>query len=464
MNHIGSEILEYAGSRSDNEEEDPMLHIERKPWTYRFSPRTEITQLVDEFHVMVDQFSGKGTAKVIKQDLYEVKNPFLLYKNFQQLYDKHKESSREPARDKSTGLSSGSTIDKVLPASSSTSSSSSLSPSDRLLGMFVSENRKHWGPNTRSSGMDEETLRESLRRSIASSTSHRSLLRSSIFWWICGCIAVPLMLSMVGISAYVLIRVNNSMPSLVASLEIVYTYLESYVMLPFAHARAGFVTEALLNPLRDLYVLNRIAGWLYSGGLPAVDTFTEMHTFAEQCKEYPSNCPAYQTSLVSTCNCSWPTSACGNDVMHSRQHQRLYFEGLAEDAYVNGDRNFTSYGLHNVRNPFYPQYGTLPNRTFFWDSIESLPGANQTIDGALSFDTTYDRVRTASALSAVQIPLYNYFKGSLLEQTLGSSLTFEADGLTTGFEGCSDEHVYWAQYQFGNGTARPDLCPDGKYG
>ena len=462
MDHIGSEILEYAGSRTDQEEHPMRVQLERKPWTYRFSPRTEITRLLDEFHIMIEQFSGKGTAKVIKQDLYEVKNPFLLYSNFRKIYHERKDMSYSPARKTSPRSS-------PLPnhATSSSSSSSSLSPSDHPSRNLISEDRKYWGPNTHSTGVDEETLRHNLHQSMANSISHRSLLRSSIFWWICGCIALPLSLSMAGIAAYVLIRVNNSLPSLMASLETAYVFLESYAMLPLVHLRVGMATEALLIPLRDLYVLNRMAGWLYSGGLPAVETFTEMHTFAEQCKAYSSNCPAYQNSPVSTCDCTWKdpvTSTCQNDVLDTRQYQRLYFEGLAEDAYLNGDRNFTSYGLHDGGNPFYPQYGTSPNTTFFWDSIESLPGANQAIDGSSPFDTAYDRVRTASALSAVQIPLYNYFEGSLLERTFGSSLTFDADGMTTGYGGCSDEHVYWAQYQFGNETARPDLCPDGKYG
>ena len=464
MNRVGSEILEHAGSRS-GQEEHPILQLERKPWTYRFSPRTEITRLVDEFHVMLKQFSGKGTAKVIKQDLYEVKNPFLLYNNFQMLYDERKISSYGPSRAVSTGVSFRAANAKRLSAAASLSLAPP--PEQPATTAVVTENRKHWGPNTHTSGIDEENLRQDLHRSIVSSTKHGSLLRSSIFWWLCCCIAVPLMLSMVGISAYVLIRVKNSLPSLVATLEIVYTYLESYFMLPFAHTRVAFVTEALLVRFRDLYVLNRIAGWLYSGGLPAVNTFTEMNTFAEQCKEYSTNCPAYQNSPVSTCDCSWKdplASPCTSDVSESRQYQRLYFEGLAEDAYLNGDRNFTSYGSLANTNPFYPRYGTSPNATFFWDSIENLPGASQTLGGASTFDTTYDRVRTASALSAVQIPLYNYLEGSLLEPSWGFSLTFDADGMTTGYGGCSDEHVYWAQYQFGNETARPDLCPDGKYG
>ena len=466
MNHIGSEILEYAGSRTD-QEEHPILQLRKKPWTYRFSPRTEISRLLDEFHIMIQQFSGKGTAKVIKQDLYEVKNPFLLYKNFQRLYDERKgSSSYGPARAMSTGLAFQQAHKPPTSLSSSlTSSSSSFSPSDDPPRTLVSENRKHWGPNTHATGIDDENLRHNLHQSIVSSTSHRSLLRSSIFWWICGCIALPLLLSMVGIAAYVLIRVNNTLPSLMHALEVAYTHLESYFMLPFAHMRASYATEAMLIPLRDLYVLNRIAGWLYSGGLPAVDTFTEMHTFAEECKDYGSDCPAYQSSPASTCDCAWNdpmASTCSNDVVNSRQQQRLYFEGLAEDAYPNGDRNVTSFGVHGDKNPFYPLYGISPDRTYFWDSIEGLPGANQS--SASTVDTTYDRVRTASALSALQIPLYNYVQGSQLERAWGSTVTFDADGMTTGYGGCSDEHVYWAHYQFGNETARPDICPEGKYG
>ena len=463
MTHIGSEILEYAGSRTD-QEEHPVLQLENKPWTYRFSPRTEITRLLDEFHIMIEQFSGKGTAKVIKQDLYEVKNPFLLYNSFQQLYDESEGSSYGTAPPTPTGLKPSTTLSS---SSSSTSSASSNLPPDHPPRTLVSENRKHWGPNTHSTGFDDENLRHNLHQSIVSSSSLASLLRSSIFWWICGCIALPLLLSMVGIAAYVLIRVNNTLPSLMHALEVAYTYLESYFMLPFAHMRVGFATEAMLLPFRDLYVLNRIAGWLYSGGLPAVDTFTEMHTFAEECKDYGSDCPAYQSSPASTCDCAWNdpmASTCSNDVVNSRQQQRLYFEGLAEDAYPNGDRNVTSFGVHGETNPFYPQYGTAPNNTFFWDRVESLPGASESSDSASTFGTTYDRVRTASALSAVQIPLYNYVEGSSLERAWGSTVSFDADGMTTGYAGCSEEHVYWAHYQFGNDTARPDICPDGKYG
>ena len=462
ISRIGNEILECAGSRQatltsdDNGAQQSISkHWVKKPWSYRLSPRTEVTRLVDEFQTMVEQFSGQGTAKVRKQTLFELKNPFVLQSHFQRLLEKRDQVNFVFSRGGNRVASFN-----LLPT---TSVVRQLNFQPQSPQFIADQDRVHWGPNCRD-GSEEIIQSMRFRRSFVMSTEHRNLLQSYIFWWICCCVALPLCLCMVGIATYVLVEVADSLPSLVRALEESYTNLERLFMLPYVHLQASFVSESLQQPMRDLYVLNRIAGWLFAGTVSISDTFTEMYTTAEKCKDYPfgTSCPAAKQSPASTCDCKWNDSSapsCRN-YTDSRRAQQLFFEGLSEDAFPNGDRNFTSYP-HSGR--FYPQYGDSPQNTFFWENIGDLPGSDRRYNSS-GIETTYDRLRTASALAVVQIPLYNYVEGkSELSRTWSSSVTFEADGMTSGYSGCSQEHSHWAHFRHAESKV-VGLCPPGKYG
>ena len=86
---------------------------------------------------------------------------------------------------------------------------------------------------------------------------------------------------------------------------------------------------------------------------------------------------------------------------------------------------------------------------------------------AAGYETTYDRLRTISPVSIIQIPLYNTYPRK--DELLGTFTGFEADGMMMGFRDCDDyshvDYSFWNSTEI-NGAAdfRPELCPLGKYG
>ena len=421
-----------------------------KPWSYRYSPRTQITLLVEEFLTMVKQFSGHGTAKVIKQQLLELKNPFLLYTNFQCLYDERVPyASEQHSQPCESEIATPPMTEQAMPAD--------------VTRISLSEDRVHWGPNTRTSN-DEETQRTNLHMTMANSNESKLLWRHSIFWWIAGSVALPLILCMVAISLYVLVDAFESLPVLTEDLEVTYTTLERRNLGTIVRLRVNHISEVLKPHVRDVFVMNRLAGWLFMGTIPMAPTVTEMSTTAEMCKDFPFGepCLPIQDTPATACDCGWNDPAgrttCRDDYEDSRQLQRLFFEGLREDANpATGARPSTSY----------PDVGLFPNQTSFWDSLDALPGSENRYN-ASGYANTYDRVRTSSALSMIQIPLYNYVTGSLLSRSLGTFITYDADGMMSAYAGCARHHVHSAHIQTGDDLFRwgeaPHLCPEGKYG
>ena len=445
-------------------QQHPVLQLENKPWSYRLSLRSEITQLVDEFHTMVKHFSGSGTAKVIKQDLVEVKNPFRLGNNFKRLYKERARHCCIPAELDTTMSVSN---DSHLLTNSFGSSLSTMHLADELSERtprraLMGDDRKHWGPNIHCVYDDQATNRGRVPSSIVTTTTtkRQDVLKSPIFWWILSLVAMPVALCMIAISVYVTVTISDSMVSLGQPLEDTYMEALSLAFLPYSLLRASYASNSISIALRDLYVSNRMAGWLFNGAIPMSNTLTEMTTSAEDCKHYPVGvaCPAHQE----ICSCEWndprSNSCDARSSQESRFLQQLFFEGLREDAMPNGDRDFTSYPQNGL---YYPQYGVSPSSTFFWDTIESLPGAEKGYN-ASGYETTFDRVRTASALSAILIPLFNYVQGTTLERSLSSELTFDADGMTTGYAGCSIDHVHGAHYRAQDDQS--GFCPEGKFG
>jgi len=80
INIIGSVIINTFGDHSQ------AISVEdREFWC---NPRTEITELAREFRTMVTNFSGSGTARIVKQKFTEVLNPFALFGEFKELYER----------------------------------------------------------------------------------------------------------------------------------------------------------------------------------------------------------------------------------------------------------------------------------------------------------------------------------------------------------------------------------------
>ena len=448
ITRVGDDILASFGS---GEQQQSFVGHEKIPWFCRYAPRTEITNLVEEFQRMVNQFSGRGTAKIFKRQLLEVKNPFALQRNFDKLY-------------RSRHLTNLSTSYKIPTQDSNSHLPLSEQTADPLPESYTpSETRIHWGPNVHSGANDTHSHSGSAASQLSlSKVERRKVLRSPLFWWLAGGIAIPLILSVGAGSVYVVWTINNSFPAQIESVKTWFRTLEIVASATVVKMRARYLDETLVPAMRDLYVFNRIAGWLFFGALQTVpNTLVEMETSAEACKDFAEGCPEV------VCDCSWNdpryASSCSDLAGDSRLAQRVYFEGLNQDVvWPSGERNMTSY----------PLTADMPSTTSFWTDSTVVPGFNDTpppSSSSATYRTTSDRLHTLAALSTVQIPLYNYARNvAQATRSRGVEIGFEADGMIGGYTGCSQNHAYAAHFQSSPANdaflLNPSLCPLGKYG
>ena len=440
MHSAGSQILSSYGSS-----QKPYIDGHFVPWVHHFTPRTEVSELADEFQLMIKQFAGGGTAKLFKRQLSEVKNPFSLQQHFGTLYTKRDHPRNDDDSSRLAQFDTG--HDQLFhPKSDQAKTAESVD---------LWQNR---GRNVVNSGNLHPNQITNDRRSGA---NRRTVVRLRMFWWIAGSIALPLLCTLFAVSAYVIWRITITFPEQNKSLGDHYGVYERLALVLMPNFRVPFLTEILSTQLQNLYLFNRVAGWFYFGALDISLTFTMIDTAAEQCKSYAQNttCPAIPDNV---CDCGWKDgsgSSCQNYAQgESRLFQHPFFEGLNEDVLPNGDRNETTY----------PQVATSPASTSFWNNASSLAGFNNGQSTSRT-STPYDRVRTLSALSFVQIPLYNYGKHSRRAMRVGGiQIGFESDGMIGGYSGCDKSHARSAFFEstVDNDAAEfgPHLCPEGKYG
>lgn len=428
MNKVGDRIINDFGSNVHE------LDIEKSKWV-RFSPATEITDLASGFRDMVIRFSGKGVARLFKKKLSEVRNPFTLTSNFSTLYARRNEDDFQHRYQ-----------ENVVPTAS---------PLD-MRGTSVA--RVQWGRNLRASECGDSTFFSTLQESVNEVAQNKKLMRSPLFWWIVGSIAVPLLLAMIIISVLLVLELSRSLPNLTSEVEKVYVHLETGSLLQFTKLRAAFASEVMSAYIRDLHSYTRLTAWLMFGELRRADSYTEFSMAAEECKHSDEReCSYWSDPERAVCDCAWDdawTEECHEYDVNTRRLQVLYYEGQSDDTQANGDRNATSY----------PSVGDSPGNVSFWPNMTAVPGAEKG-SAASGHNTTYDRLRVMSATAVIQIPIYNYGVNSRLTRPLGTYVGFEAGGIFGGYAGCFHYHADYSHFQASNtSTFNEDLCPIEKYG
>ena len=465
QNYVSDVVSGISGNSGGNNggeanQREP-IDLSHTPWWYKVSPRTEVTELVRQFRTMVQQFSGQGTAKLFKQQLLEVKNPFVLFETYRSLYDK-----RLNTRSSYTYNPHSIGTDSVTASGSEDSEESPLNPEEK--GMRI-----HEGPNVYSLDLpsDQFDFTPGTEKTYPRGRGlHCILLKSPLFWWIFCWIAVPLIVFMVGLSVYVIYDISDTFPQLVDIAGELYAGLERDFLEPFTRTRAAYMREIVSTAMRDLHVFSRIAGWLFTGAIPlANDTFVSVSMTAEQCKTFNpfSNQCAPGIEEKENCDCDWRDpwgETCYEFAGSQRLNQMLAIEGLREDALPNGDRDSTTF----------PALATSPQSTQFWPNVESLPGFNSTPSKLPDTSYSYDRARVMAALSAIQIPLYNYVLQGYhpLQRLWGTHFAADRGGLISSYAGCNVRHSYYSHVSYGTRrgrvrgrvSLRQELCPDGKFG
>jgi hypothetical protein len=192
-----------------------------------------------------------------------------------------------------------------------------------------------------------------------------------------------------------------------------------------------------------------------------------MTTGAEECKsiqlENATECPYWQNRSNTPCDCKWqqiqePTTAsCISYEEDTRYLQELWWHGQSQDSEPNGD----------FKNTSFPHVATSPNTTSWWPDWNEVPGFELGFDAANS-DTLYETLLSLSALSMVQIPLFNYQSKGLTDGTLATYVAFEKSGVFAGYSGCEYSHAFVSLFPSNNETGasqiNPKICPLGKYG
>lgn len=475
----------------------------------RCSPKTEISELVSEFQVMIQGFSGIGASRVAASSLEEIKNIFTWKDEFRQLYDLNPmlENKLEAAREQamsvtrrlsscrrlndstassgggghfSTGKGFGPSVD--LPGTSSVLSNYSDYDEEnttfRSAEMKLGSNTNFGSPaRPKASKMKHTSTRTNFGSNLPNSSHYRNekvddsvrISRSSLFRWVLGAIAVPLLVTNIVICSLVARQLLNSFPELLQSGKDISYKLEEYRLKADAALSASQGEQVLPSSLRDLYLLTRVSGWLLFGAVGRSDSFTSTELeFLEECKSFVKKengtCPFFLDETRSPCDCAWndPWRRQCTNLASSRRLQRAWFMCQARDFDpITGSRT-EAIG--------YPRFDSLPEDTCWWDNVTDMPGAFAG-SNASGYETTYDRLRVISALSSVSLPLYNYVNNDrhqTFHTSMSSYVAFEADGGYWGFAGCNYDFASYSGFKSSAANmafaVNQDLCPVGKYG
>ena len=397
------------------------------------APRTELTDVLKQFKLLVDNFSGGLLAKSESGRRVELPNRFQLRDEFSDLYASRLESDF-PYK-----------LDDIAPVTETRKylDSSSLEGEAGFI---------HVGSN-----LNYTSFGNSRRKSLTSAHT-RNRCGSRLFLWTVAFIITPLLLTTVAISAVFLYAAMEEFDKSVTHAKDYFTNVKLDALSIHTKLRAELVAELVSVSVRDLYLLTRYYGWLLFGGIQRAESFTELLTGVEECKFYSddySKCPFLQDYNV--CDCDWNdkiSQTCQSFSGDSRQFQHVSFSVESSDSFANGNRNFTSY----------PDVARSPETTEWWSNLETVAGS-ELGSSASGHATLYNRLRVASAMPLYPV-LYNYdaLKTNYIAQYIG----FSADGLLIGFGGCRMDTAGLSGWQSteANGAAnlRPELCPLGKFG
>lgn len=402
----------------------------------RCVPRTEITDVVNEFNKMISSFSGSLMARTEKGSYVEVMNMFDMRNDFMSLYESRKTSD----------LPLG--VVEIDAGTHSDVGSVAVEEAGSSPMQFV-----HTGTNLK-------MARPSLRKFLSSNDLRKSGPRraSPLFIWIVILIVTPLLVTTITISAVVLTSMSREFDESVKESEQHYLDVALQALSVYTGLRADFVSTYTSRSVRDLYLMTRFASWILFDGLERADSFTEVITAVNECLEADSRdtCPWAMENRF--CDCEWNYDGldCEEypDVL-SRSKQIPYFFVSSDAALPNGTRLTTDFPLNSVS----------PNTTLWWDGPYVLPGSEKN-ESASGYATTYDRLRVISAFPLFPV-LNNY--DIQKENANGHFFGFEEDGLFVANEACfNSEHSYAAFWQSteenGAEEVRPELCPIGKYG
>ncbi|CAJ1915438.1 unnamed protein product [Cylindrotheca closterium] len=425
MNSTANDIVNQFGDASAENlisKSDDLLRVNS------IAPKTELSDVVAEFNKMVVSFSGKGMAKADKGKQEEVENIFNMRKSFIGIYESRK--------------------DKSFKWDITAKKERSIDPLDEL-------SYRNEGSNLIDGTDDKNDVPLDIQGAQKKKTS-------PLFLWISVLIVVPLLLVTILVASLVLSSYTASVRDFLNRAEGHFLEVEKSALTVHAILRADYVAGLTSKSISDLHMYTRFSAWQLFGGLNATDSYTELFTGTEQCKEYSPNfdeCPYVDT--VNICDCDWNDNSvlrqCKNydSAIESRSLQKQYFTGQTNGANpVTGDRNASRYPFESFS----------PETTSFYTDQTTVPGF-ESYSSLTGIETSYGRLRRLANGPIVPV-IYNY--NSKDRAMIGAFVATEADGMYVGMNTCRSDYIRNSRWQSSeaNGAAelRPELCPLGKHG
>lgn len=426
MNKVASEIVSNFGDPT----KENAIGTENDPVSKEASctPKTELSDVVEEFNKMVESFSGTSMVKTQRHKSHEVYNMFALHRDFTKLYKSRAESGFKYAVN-----------DTAFPEEDTAADDESIA--------FV---------NCGTNMIDDHDTFTTGRSAPNPSKGVR--FSSPLFLWIVALIVTPLLVVNVIITAVSLSTVSREFIESVELAEDSFFDVQKTKLEVHSGLRADLAAALTARATNDLHVMARYANWLMFGGVNTSDSFTQMSSGIEECKSFSDTleCPFVQDNLV--CDCAWNDDRIGTCQAYpedTRQLQELFWVCQSDSASPNGDRFTNSY----------PDVANSPDTTEWWDDQLQVPGFDTAQNGT-RFDSTFARLKTASSIPIFQ-PIYNYHE--VKEDTLAAYVAYEADGMFVGYDGCTTNlHVdltgFESTVENEAASLRPEICPLGKFG
>jgi len=466
--------LEWIESASKRILQSDELADDGKDPSVRWRPKTEITNLVLGFRKMIQNFSGDRPAQIAYRTMHEIPNAFSCSQELKQLSGESEivglgrgavDESEVEEQPSGRGFvmkiniqKDFQTDEKETKENMKETSTDSSSYSDDC---FVAKNhiiqRKHVGQNLPlidegDTGQDDKE-KYVKRRALV-------MYKSPLFWWVLILLGLPSLATMFGISHVVGQRTWRNLPKLLQETEDIAMTCEKSSFDLLIQARAQLAAEQLQQIVRDQFLLHRFSEWLLLGTIKRTDSFVSMQQAAEECKSFPKgNCTYLINKNILPCSCEWKGSlgmVCEGIKKSRFAQQRLWGSQKQDYDFDTGDRNTTSY----------PKVDQNAKNTSWWTNVFELPGADKGY-AASGYETAYARLQVLSAVSVVDFPIHNYYRGTR-DNYLGTFIVFDADGMMSGTAGCEFGLAELAHFESteANGAARirPDICPAGKYG
>lgn len=466
MESVAWRIVNHADKRAED-----VFHVsnaDEMTSTVKCTPTSEISELVSEFQKMITGFSGSGASKVAESSMHEIPNEFTWQSDFQKLYSQVSDPKRSF---KSSSVSTDTTEEDSSEYSSELPKTKSL---PRIIAgtqdKEITSSAIVPAPPKRNKGRNLVPLSGGPPKKIG---QHDNLdnekiraHRSSLFWWILILIVIPSLVTIAAICTVVTTNIFSIVPSWVETAGDASYQLELDSLASTTVLKAALVRTLMMEPIRDLYLMTRIAGWLHFGAISRSESFTSFEAPSEVCKSTPLNESCFDSypDFLVPCACEWddvrPLTCTTYPDTDTRYLQQGFYLGQARDFDpVTGNRSTST---------SFPLLDYNPATTSWWNNTSEMPGAYKGAN-ASGYETTYDRVRVSSAMGIAAMPIYNYATKLGRENTdLGAYTAFDGDGMFTGYSGCDNGRSFGPLFVSSeeNRAAKiaPELCPIGKYG